>query len=299
VEGVDDGDATSVGQRPAVPFDSRFVDIGGARVHYIDEDAGPVFLGLHGNPTWSFLYRHIVAGLKDRFRCVALDSPGFGLSSAPAGYGYTIAEHARVVERFVDQLGLREVTLMVQDWGGPIGMWVATRHPEWFRAFVIGNTWAWPVRGDRRIEWFAKLMGSARLGGLLVKLADVFVTVFMRAGIKRRKLTPAEWQMYQRPHPTAQSRVPVHVMPREILTAHELLAEVGRGLGRLADKPALIVRGDRDPAFKPPQLRRWEQTFPNHRTRVLRGSSHYIQEDAPDEIVAAVNDWWPGQRPAR
>jgi haloalkane dehalogenase len=79
------------------PFESRFLDVGGANVHYIDEGDGPVFLALHGNPTWSFLYRHIVQGLKDRFRCVALDYPGFGLSTAPAGYRYTIAEHARVV----------------------------------------------------------------------------------------------------------------------------------------------------------------------------------------------------------
>jgi haloalkane dehalogenase len=279
------------------PFESRFVELDGARVHYIDEGAGPVFLGLHGNPTWSFLYRHIVHGLRDRFRCVALDYPGFGLSTAPAGYGYTIAEHARVVERFVDHLGLREITLMVQDWGGPIGFWVAGRHPDWFRAFVIGNTWAWPVGGDRGIEWFSKIMGSAGLGGLLVKRADVFVNVFMKAGIKRKKLTPDERRMYQLPHPTPASRMPVHVMPREILAAHALLAEVEQGLQRVADKPTLIVWGDKDQAFKEPQRRRWERTFPNHRTRILPGASHYIQEDAPEEIVTAINDWWPGQNP--
>ena len=83
------------------PFESRFAEVDGARVHYIDEGQGPVFFGLHGNPTWSFLYRHIVIGLKGRFRCIALDYPGFGLSSAPAGYGYTVAEHSRVVEGFV------------------------------------------------------------------------------------------------------------------------------------------------------------------------------------------------------
>ncbi len=103
--------------------------------------------------------------------------------------------------------------------------------------------------------------------------------------------------MYQRPHPTPASRIPVHVMPREILAAHELLAEVEQGLPQVADKPALIVWGDKDPAFKEPQRRRWERTFASHRTRILHGASHYIQEDAPDEIVAAINDWWPGQKP--
>ena len=277
------------------PFESRFLDVGGANVHYIDEGDGPVFLALHGNPTWSFLYRHIVHGLTDRFRCVALDYPGFGLSTAPAGYRYTIAEHARVVDGFVEQLALREVTLMVQDWGGPIGFWVAARHPEWFRAFVIGNTWAWPLRGDRTTELFSKALGSSVLGGLLVRRADVFVNVFMRGGIRRKKLTPAERQMYRRPHPTPDSRLPVHVMPREILAAGDLLADVEHGLARVADKPALIVWGDKDPGFKEAHRLRWERTFPNHRTHILRGASHYIQEDAPDEIITAIEDWWPGR----
>jgi haloalkane dehalogenase len=276
------------------PFQSHFLEVHGANVHYIDEGGGPVFLALHGNPTWSFLYRHIVQGLKDRFRCIALDYPGFGLSSAPAGYQYTVAEHARVVDGFVEQLALREVTLMVHDWGGPIGFWVATRHPEWFRAFVIGNTWAWPLH-DRATKVFSTALGSSVLGGLLVRRADVFVNVFMRGGIRRKKLTPAERQMYKQPHPTPESRVPVHVMPREILAAHELLSEVEQGLERVADKPALIVWGDKDPGFKEPHRLRWERTFPNHRTHILRGASHYIQEDASDEIVTAIKDWWPGQ----
>ncbi|MGH3713180.1 MAG: alpha/beta fold hydrolase [Micromonosporaceae bacterium] len=276
------------------PFESRYLDVAGARVHYIDEGDGPVFLALHGNPTWSFLYRHIVHGLSDRFRCIALDYPGFGLSTAPPGYAYTIAEHARVVQQFVAQLDLRDVTLMTQDWGGPIGFWVATRSPERFRAFVIGNTWAWPLAGHRPIEWFSKTLGSAAVGGLLVRRADIFVNLFLRAAMRRRTLTGAERAMYRRPHPTPASRRPVHVMPRELLAAHPLLTEVEQGLPRVADKPALIVWGDKDPAFGPALRRRWERTFPNHRTEILHGASHYIQEDAPDEIVAAIRGWWPG-----
>jgi haloalkane dehalogenase len=276
------------------PFESHFAEVDGTRVHYIDEGQGPVFLGLHGNPTWSFLYRHIVAGLRDRFRCIALDYPGFGLSTAALGYRYTIAEHAQVVEGFLTRLGLEDVTLMVQDWGGPIGLSVAVRHPERFRALVIGNTFGWPVRGEKNFERFSKLLGSSFPGGFLVERLDVFTRVFVPGGIKRKKLSKAEMEMYRRPHPTPASRVPVHVMPREILAAGELLSEVERGLPRLSHLPALIVWGDRDQAFKEPQRLRWERTFPNHRTVILRGASHYIQEDAPEEIVAAVNAWWPG-----
>jgi haloalkane dehalogenase len=142
-----------------------------------------------------------------------LDYPGFGLSTAPAGYGFTAVEHPQVVQSFVEQLDLRDVTLMVQDWGGPIGFWVATRHPDWFRAFVIGNTWAWPIGDDRGVEWFSRTLGSIQLGGLLVKQADVFVNLFMKGGIRRKRLSIDEQFMYRRPHPTPESREPVHVMP--------------------------------------------------------------------------------------
>jgi hypothetical protein len=102
------------------PVEHRFIDLDGARIHYVDEGTGEPVLLLHGNPTWSFLYRKIIAGLSDEFRCIAPDYPGYGMSSAAPGYRYTPAEHSAVIERFVDQLGLSGVTLMVQDWGGPI-----------------------------------------------------------------------------------------------------------------------------------------------------------------------------------
>ena len=279
------------------PYESRFVEIDGSQVHFVDQGEGPIFLALHGNPTWSFLYRHIIRGLEDRFRCVALDYPGFGLSTPAPGYRFTVAQHAMIVERFIEQLDLRDITMMVQDWGGPIGFWVAQRHPERFRAFVIGNTWAWPIRHDRRTETFSKVLGSDLAGGLLVRHADIFVELFMRGGIRRRSLTSAERIMYKRPHPTAESRKPVHVMPREILGARDLLTETEAGLDRLTDKPALIVWGDKDPAFRGDARARWERAFPHHRTEILRGASHYIQEDAPEEIVAAIRDWWPGNGP--
>src|SRR5207247_4256473 len=108
---------------PRELFDAehRFVDLDDARIHYVDEGAGEAILLLHGNPTWSFLYRKIIAGLKDEFRCVALDYPGYGMSTAPPGYRFTPAEYCTVLERFVDRLNLSELTVMIQDWGGPIG----------------------------------------------------------------------------------------------------------------------------------------------------------------------------------
>src|SRR5271165_6586253 len=104
------------------PFQSHFVEIGGHTVHYVDEGSGPLLLMLHGNPTWSFVYRQVITSLRDRFRCVAPDYPGFGLSVAAPGYGYLPEEHAEVLLAFIDRLDLSAATLVVQDWGGPIGI---------------------------------------------------------------------------------------------------------------------------------------------------------------------------------
>jgi haloalkane dehalogenase len=273
------------------PFESKFAEIGGARVHYVDEGSGPPLLLLHGNPTWSFLYRDIIKGLRDRYRCIAPDYPGFGLSAAPAGYGFTPLEHAEIVEELVQELDLSGITMMVQDWGGPIGFSVATRNPDRFAAFVIGNTWAWP-QSDRTTQLFSRFMGG-RVGGYLILHRNVFVERLIPSGVKRKKLSPEVMNAYRGPFAAVESRRPVHVFPREILASRPFLAQVERGLPALADRPALIVWGDRDVAFREPAMRRWEELFPNHRTVRLEGAAHYIQEEAADEIADAIRDWNP------
>lgn len=285
------------GQRPAwlpeslFPFESRFLDVGGARVHFVDEGTGPVLLLLHGNPTYSLLYRDVIRRLSPRFRCIAVDYPGFGLSTAPPGYDFRPASHSRVVEGLVDALGLSGITVMVQDWGGPIGLGLAGRRPERFRALVIGNTWAWPADGAHGIERFAKIMGGP-IGGFLIDRLNVFVNVFIPGGTRRRKPSRQVMDAYRGPFATRESRRPIHVFPREILASRDYLAEVERNLRRLRHLPALIVWGDRDVAFRDAQRLRFEALFHRHRTVVLRGAGHYIQEDAPEEIASAIEDWW-------
>jgi haloalkane dehalogenase len=244
---------------------------------------------LHGNPTWSFLYRELITGLRDRYRCIAPDHLGFGLSRAGPGFGYTAAEHARALTRLVEQLDLRDVTLMVQDWGGPIGFAVVTRQPERFSAFVIGNTWAWP-KSDLGTQVFSRFLGGP-IGGYLILRRNFFVEKIIPGAVKRRKLAAPVMDAYRGPFPTPESRRPVHALPREILASRPLLAEIERGLPALRERPALIVWPTEDPAFQPRERERWEEVFPNHETVLLNGAGHYIQEDAADEIVRAIRDW--------
>jgi haloalkane dehalogenase len=272
------------------PFVSRFADVSGCRVHYVDEGRGPTLLFLHGNPTWSFLYRNIIPALSDRFRCLALDYPGFGLSKARPGFTYTPEEHASVVETFVKQLELSAVTLMVQDWGGPIGFAVAMRNPERFRAFIIGNTFAWPVNGDPHFERFSKTMGGP-IGGFFIRHANAFVNLMVPVGVKRHRVPREVMQAYRRPFSTKASRLPTRVFAREILGSRAFLQQVADGLERLGERPALILWGDRDVAFRAAERERFERAFPNHRTIILDGAGHFIQEDAPDEIASAIRSW--------
>jgi haloalkane dehalogenase len=247
---------------------------------------------LHGNPTWSFLYRELIKGLRDRYRCVVPDHLGFGLSRAGPGFGYTPAEHARALGRLVEELDLRGVTLMVQDWGGPIGFAVAVNQPERFAAFVIGNTWAWP-KSDLGTQLFSRFLGGP-IGGYLILRRNFFVEKIIPGAVKRRKLPPQVMDAYRGPFPTPESRRPVHVLPREILASRPFLAEIERGLAKLRDRPALIVWPTGDQAFREPERRRWEELFADHRTVLLEGAGHYAQEDASEEIVRAIREWGPG-----
>jgi haloalkane dehalogenase len=271
------------------PFEDHFADVDGARVHYVDEGDGPPLLLLHGNPTWSFLYRDIVNGVRDRYRCIAPDHPGFGLSTAPASFGFTPAEHANILEQLILHLDLSGITMMVQDWGGPIGFAAATRHPERFDAFVIANTWAWP-KSDPGTQVFSRLLGGP-IGGYLILKRNAFVEKILPGGVKRKKLSDAVMNAYRGPFPTPQSRKPVHVFPREILGSRPFLGEIQQRLPTLAAKPALITWPTKDVAFREPERKRWEELFPQHHTVLIEGAGHYVQEDAADEIVRAIRDW--------
>lgn len=177
---------------------------------------------LHGNPTWSFLYRQMIAGLRHGFRCVAPDYPGFGLSTVPPGYGFLPRDHSAVVEELVGWLGLRDLTLVVQDWGGPIGLGLAGRRPELVRRLVIGNTWAWPLVGQRRFEVFSALMGGP-IGRVMAFAFNGVVRFFLNEGFVQ-PLDPEVRRAYLAPFAERGSRAPTSLFPRQLIRAAEYLS---------------------------------------------------------------------------
>jgi len=277
--------------RSLFPYTSQYLKLdNGARIHYVDEGAGPVILLLHGNPTWSFLYRHLIAKLKGEFRVIAPDYPGFGLSSAPRGYTFTAAEQAASMADFVEKMDLNDVNVMVQDWGGPIGFAIAERYPDRIKGFIIGNTWAWPLeRTGHKV--FSTLMGGWP-GQFAAWCCNGVVRFFLSAGMERN-LTDAEFAMYLAPFEEPNTRAPTHIFPAQLWDADEFLQKVYAGFPVLSDRPALIVWGLEDFAFQEPERTRFEALFPNHQTVLLKSAGHFIQEDAPEEISSAILAWYP------
>ena len=268
------------------PFQSRFVEIGGARLHYVAEGSGPTPLFVHGNPTWSFLYRRLIGGLSDAFRCVAVDLAGFGLSDPPAGFGFRPDEHADLIARFVELLDLRGATLVAHDWGGPIGLSAVARSPDRFARLFLGNTLAWPVNGDFHFEWFSKLMGGP-IGRFAAERFAIFVNGVMPTSMRRRKLTSEEMKAYRAPFAGGRSRRPMHVFPWQITASGEWLGKLEKSIGAFPG-PVHFLWPANDIAFREKELAHWLTIFPNAKVTRLPRCGHFLWEDAPEDCLKAL-----------
>jgi len=276
--------------RTAYPLESRFLDLSEGTVHYVDEgpaDSEVTLLFLHGNPTWSFLYRHLVCGLRKEYRCVAPDHLGFGLSEHPEGFSCLPSDHASVIESFVGTLGLEAVVPVVHDWGGPIGLSYAVDHPGNVRGMVAMNTLCWPVSGDPWFEAFSRVVGGP-LGRVACERLNAFVEFVMPlAYADRSRLTPAIHEQYRRPLPAGR-RKGTWVLPRAFRSEREWLADLWARIPTLEDHPTLLVWGMEDPLFRERELRRFERLFGNARTVELREVGHYVPEEAGSDLVEPV-----------
>jgi len=183
--------------------------------------------GTTSNPAWSFQWRDLVTGLRSAFRCVALDYRGFGLSTAPDGYGFTPREQSRVVEEFVDHLGLRDVTLVMQDWGGPIGLGWAGRRPELVRRVILGNTWAWPTTVSEARGKFSVIVGGP-IGEFAQMNFNAFASFALSHGIIR-KLPEEVFDVYLRPFLPLNQRGVAAFYPGQITVASDYMREVEAG----------------------------------------------------------------------
>jgi haloalkane dehalogenase len=274
------------------PFESRWFRSPVGKVHYVDEGQGSPILFLHGNPTWSFLYRGVIIRLRRQFRCIAPDYPGFGLSEHPSSYRYTPEEHAEVVQALVAELDLKDLTIMGHDWGGPIGMRVALGQVDRMRALVMGNTWYWPADAPhlRAVGW---LMSTGYMQGLIHR-RNLYVERVLPLGIKH-PMAREVLDHYRGPFPTVDSRAGVAELARQFGRSANWLADIEMRVSTvLGHLPLLLTWGMDDLAFTPPFMDTFRRDFKN--VRVVRlDAKHLIQEDAPAEVSVAIQDFLGGR----
>jgi haloalkane dehalogenase len=271
------------------PFGDHWLEFRDGHIHYVDEGDGPTVLLLHGNPTWSYLYRNVIKELRGECRLIAPDYPGFGMSKAPSNYGFTPQEQSEALFHLIERLGLQNFVIVVQDWGGPIGMSYVVKHQNNIRGLVLMNTWAWPST-LRKVRLFSLAMGGRPIGYWLQTKLNFFAKTIVPAGIfHKEKVNDTLRKAYIDPFPTQESRVPTWVFPRQIRKAGPWLAKIEQQLPTLSGLPAQIVWGAQDRAGFPLELMdRWRGYLRANETEVLDDASHFVQEDRPDRVVASI-----------
>jgi haloalkane dehalogenase len=272
--------------REGYPFTSRFLELPVGRVHYVDEGTGPPVLFVHGTPTWSYEWRHLIRTLAPRWRCVAPDLLGFGLSDRPRGFSYTPEAHAEVLAAFVTRLGLDGFTLVVHDFGGPIGLPLCLDGSARVRRLVLVNTWMWPLDEDPELRRNARLAASV-VGRLLYRRCNASLRLIMpHAYADRRKLTPAIHRQYLAPFPDPGDRERVlWALARALLGSSAYYADLWQRRERLQGWPVLIVWGLGDPAFRPHHLARWTTLFGSEaRVARLPSAGHWPHEEEPAAV---------------
>lgn len=274
--------------RTAYPFAPHYLDVDGGRMHYVDEGAGEPILFVHGTPSWSFLYRHMICDLSRDHRCIAPDHIGFGLSEKPPGWSYGMGDHARNLTALIDHLGVDSFTLVAHDLGGPIALSYALEHPGRISRLLLFNTFMWPMEGEFAVPGAARLFGGP-LGRLLYLRLNISVRSLVPALYgDRAKLTPEIHRQYVAPFPRPEDRHGMYAFARQIASGAPWCAELWKRRAALADIPATLVWGMKDVAFGPKYLTRWRGLLPQAEVVELPGAGHFVQEEEPGAAIAAL-----------
>jgi pimeloyl-ACP methyl ester carboxylesterase len=278
------------------PFESLYHKAPDGWMAYVARGKGEPVVMLHGNPTWSYLYREFILPIAAGYRAIAVDHLGFGRSEKPART-LRLGDHIRNFTDFALAEDFRDVTLVMQDWGGPIGLGFATRHPDRVKRLVVMNTWAFRIAAGTPLHPLLEQFRIPGVGEALVQGLNLFVEGFLPAGIHRpERRDPVMMAAYRAPFPDYNSRAPVLAFPRDIPVGDDhpsaaVMGEIQDNLHKL-QVPVLIIWGRHDIAI-PPQLiqARWLRYFPTAEVHLLDTASHFLQEDEPDRIVELILDF--------
>jgi haloalkane dehalogenase len=271
------------------PFQSRFTDIDGKRIHYIDEGSGPALLFVSAGQ-WSFMFRDVILRLRGRFRCLTLDFPASGLSPEVPGHDQSVAANAQILNGFIDSLDLQDVAMVLHDVGGPLGLLIATTRPGRFRALVLSNTFGWPLAGYPAVRRMLTVVTSPLFGAINNYTNVVALLTASSYGVGG-KMSKADRQIFLGPWRSRSSRRATLQVLAGVLRIDPMMAGVERSLATtLADLPVLTLFGRKNDPYG--WQHRFSQIFPNATVAGISNGHHFPFCDDPDAYSAAICTWW-------
>jgi haloalkane dehalogenase len=294
-----DAQTSSQPDLPGYPFTPRAFSRNGLRLSYLDEGQGDTIVMLHGNPTWSYYYRNLVLALRGSHRCIVPDHIGCGLSDKPpeSRYDYSLQSRIDDLEALLDHLGLTSnITLVLHDWGGMIGMAFAARHPERIRRIIASNTGAFPLPATKRFPYSLWLGRNTRLGAWLILRQNAFCRLAARWCATRRPLPADVRAMYLRPYDSPEHRIAVLKFVQTIPLrpgdpGYDIVSHTAESLAKFRHVPTLLLWGMRDFVFDRHFLAEWQRYFPHAESHTWPDCGHYLLEDAPDEVIMRVREF--------
>jgi len=276
----------------ALPARPRTFRTPAGRMRYTDVGDGPPVVLLHGNPTSARLYRSLIAALSPDYRCIAPDHLGFGRSEAPPDASYRPPDHATRLHALLRHLDLRNITLVMHDWGGPIGLSYALHYPDRIRRLILTNTWAWPLLHRPLIRLFSALVGSP-MGQLLIERGNAFARLVMPLTLGTPALPPPPWiDTYAEALDTPARRHACWTFAHSLTEETAWLRSLWSHRARLQSHPALLCWGMADPAFGTNlTLRRWQTLFRQADVHRWPNVGHYLPEEAAPAFTARVQSF--------
>ena len=275
-------------------FESHWLDLDGQRLHYVDEGSGEPLLFVHGNPTWSFYWRNLILGLRDQYRCIAVDHIGCGLSDKPQNYPYTLERRIADLTQYVETLDLTGVTLLAHDWGGAIGLGTVQRLPFRFARIILFNTGAFP---PPFVPWRIAACRTPIFGTLAVRGLNAFARAALTMAVeKHERMTPDVRAGYLAPYGNWRDRIGIDQFVCDIPFSPrhptwKTLEKIESDLSSLGGKPTQLIWGMRDWCFRSECLDRFRKHWPQAEVHELTDCGHYVVEDAHERIIPLVADF--------
>lgn len=271
------------------PFEKNYFQLPMGKMHFVDEGEGEPIIFLHGNPGWSFEYRNAIKKFSKTNRCIAPDHIGFGLSDKPYDWDYLPKHHAKNFESLMNSLDLNEITLVVNDWGGPIGLSYAIRSPERIKKLLILNTWMWSAENDPYYRKFSGFMGGP-IGRFLIRNFNFFGKVIIKQVVGNKKLSKHVHEHLYNHLETKKDRKGCWTFPKQIIASSEWLDSLWQQRDKIKDIPTTILWGMKDIAFREQELKVWEDLMTNKKVLRLEEVGHYPQEEATEIFIKELKE---------